>query len=353
MVSPEQHGYESPPMNPHKIEQIDDIPLIFHWLTQMRVAELIDQIWPSHGNWQGLSYGQLAVLFITYVIHSLNHRLSGMEDWLDSHQRSLEHITGWSLDPKEATDDRLGILLGELGRTAERLESYQVQQGQYLIRAYKLPTRIGRYDTTSVNVYHASAGADSGGLLTFGYSKDRRPDLLQFKQGLGTLDPAGVPLMTETLTGNEADDNRYIPAWRRLAETLGHRDFFLIGDSKGAALETRGQLAVAGGYYLFPLPMTGKVPELLAAWVRQGERPHQAIFLGEGEERQRIGEGFEVEQAVMIEQGQIPYEWKERWLVMRSISYFERQQQQQLFQAPGESGESAGQGISQGDGRAR
>jgi hypothetical protein len=45
----------------------------------MRIAEFIDGIWHPHGNRQGLSYGQLAVLFITYVVHFLNHRLSGME----------------------------------------------------------------------------------------------------------------------------------------------------------------------------------------------------------------------------------------------------------------------------------
>jgi hypothetical protein len=35
---------------------------------------LIDRIWPPHGNWKGLSDGQLAVLFITDGVHSLNHR---------------------------------------------------------------------------------------------------------------------------------------------------------------------------------------------------------------------------------------------------------------------------------------
>jgi len=76
-------------------------------------------------------------------------------------------------------------------------------------------------------VYHAPGDSENGELLTFGYSKDRRPDLVQFKQGLGTLDPAGVPLMTETLSGNEADDGRYVQAWRRLKDTVGHRNFFL------------------------------------------------------------------------------------------------------------------------------
>jgi transposase len=315
-------------MNTPKIERVDDIPIIFQWLTKMHVAEMIDRIWPSHGNWQGLSYGQLAVLFITYVVHSLNHRLCGMEGWVARHQHTLEQLTGWSLDPKQATDDRLGILMGELGRSPERLEQYQIQNGPYLIRAYELPTPIARYDTTSVNVYHTPADSEKGGLLTFGYSKDRRPDLVQFKQGLGTLDPAGVPLMTETLNGNEADDGRYVNAWRQLRDMIGHENFFLIGDSKGAALETRGQLAAAGGYYLFPLPMTGHVPEKLAAWVREGKSPRQAIWLGEGEEKQRVGEGFEVEQTLTAELEKTSYEWKERWLVIKSNSQAERQQQQ-------------------------
>lgn len=81
-------------MSAPKIERVDEIPVIFQWLVRMRVAELIDQVWPSHGNWKGLSYGQLAVLFITSIVHSLNHRLSGMEDWLASHQHSLERLTG-------------------------------------------------------------------------------------------------------------------------------------------------------------------------------------------------------------------------------------------------------------------
>jgi len=63
---------------------------------------------------------------------------------------------------------------------------FQKENGQHLIQAFALPTEIGRYDTTSVNVHH-SAKYKSKGLLNFGHSKDKRPDLLQFKQGLGAL----------------------------------------------------------------------------------------------------------------------------------------------------------------------
>jgi len=115
-----------------------------------------------------------------------------MEAWVAKRQHLLEQLTGWMLTPKDATDDHLGILTQVLGSDPEQQVAYQVDQGKDLIQAYELPTEVARYDTTSFNVYHASDELEADGILAFGHSKDRRPDLLQFKQGLGTLDPAGV-----------------------------------------------------------------------------------------------------------------------------------------------------------------
>ncbi len=49
-----------------RIERVDEIPLLMHWLDQMGVQEKIDSLWKPHGNWEGLSYGQLTQLFLTY-----------------------------------------------------------------------------------------------------------------------------------------------------------------------------------------------------------------------------------------------------------------------------------------------
>jgi len=51
-------------MSEQIIERVDEIPIIFHKVKQMGIQERIDRFWPTHGNWQGLSYGQLAVLFM-------------------------------------------------------------------------------------------------------------------------------------------------------------------------------------------------------------------------------------------------------------------------------------------------
>ena len=54
-------------MSTQKIERVNGVPLIVHWLLKMHVSELIDALWQPHGHWQGLSYGQLAVLLLTFA----------------------------------------------------------------------------------------------------------------------------------------------------------------------------------------------------------------------------------------------------------------------------------------------
>jgi transposase len=173
--------------------------------------------------------------------------------------------------------------------------------GQNLIQAYSLPTDIARYDTTTFNVYDTSDEANEA-LLRFGHSKNHRPDLLQFKQGLGTLDPAGVPLVTHTLSGNTAVDPLYVPAWQELCTVICHRDFLFIADCKAAALDTRAVIDHGGGFYLFPLPKTGDTPALLKRWVLEPPVSPREICLPEivdehGQPR-ALGQGFVVDRSM-------------------------------------------------------
>jgi transposase len=156
-----------------RIERVDEIPLLLHWLSQMGVQENIDCLYQ-------------------------------MEEWVEGHQTVIEQITGWDFTSKDAPDDRLGAMLGALGADDSIRVAFQQQMGRHLIQAYALPADVARYDTTSFSVHHGRSDPD--GLLRLGHGKDHRPDLLQFKQGLGTLDPAGVALLSETLSGNTADD---------------------------------------------------------------------------------------------------------------------------------------------------
>jgi transposase len=257
-----------------------------------------------------------------------------MEEWVEQHRTTLEAVSGWPIGPKEGTDDRLGRLLEVLGRNDDIMHLFQRDLGKQLIQAYSLPTEVARFDTSTFSVHHAAAEeGEEVDLMPFGPSKDRRPDLRQFKQGLGTLDPAGIPLVTQTLSGETADDGLYLPAWREMRQTIGHPNFLLVADCKAAAVATRAAITREGGTYLFPLPMTGTVPDLLRKWVLDPSCSPEVICLdtlGVGDpERGVVGQGFVVERALELarEADEAPYTWTERWLVTQSEAQAHRRQQ--------------------------
>ena len=312
-------------------ERSDDIPLIIYWLRELKLPELLDEALPSpHGNRQGLSYGQLSVVLLSYIISQSDHRLCAVEDWVKQHHQTLSRATGWSIGLKDASDDRLASLLEVIGAGVESRERIEEKLGQRMIQTYELPTAVARCDTSSFSVYHQiESEKEATSLLRFGHSKNYRPDLRQYRQLLGTIDPVGVPLVSETLAGNGADDPVYLPTWNRLMKVIGHKDFLYIADCKASAHQTRAELAQAEGRYCFPLPMTGHTPSLLKSWVLNPPTPWQSIRLpNSAESEPAMGVGFE------MELGKIEYDsntgdsfhWWERYLVVRSDALAQRQQ---------------------------
>jgi transposase len=314
-----------------KSERSDDIPLLLHQLQQLKIAEIIDASLPApHGNRQGLSYGQLSVLFLSYIMSQGDHRLCAVEDWSNEHIQTLMAGTGWLIKAKDTSDDRLGALVEVIGGQVKSREQIEEKLGQGMIQAYELPTEVARCDSSSFSVYHKlDESEEEKSLLRFGYSKDHRPDLRQYRLSLGTLDPAGVPLVSETLAGNGADDPIYLPTWKRLVAVIGHKNFIYIADSKASAHQTRAQLAMAGGHYCFPLPKTGQTPALLKSWVLNPPTPWQTIRLPHAaEDEPSMGVGFEIELGKLQQgsEGAEAFHWSERYLVVRSDSLAQRQQ---------------------------
>jgi hypothetical protein len=128
---------------------------------------------------------------------------------------------------------------------------------------------------------------------------NHRPDLRQFVEVLGTLDPAGVPLVTSTLPGNHADDPVYWPTWQRMSQIIGHPDWLFVGDRKLHSAEPIARLHRAGGRFLAPIPLKGHLPAELADWLAQGpQRPRPVRLPNAQGELQIVGHGFVVERSV-------------------------------------------------------
>src|SRR5947209_2801775 len=82
---------------------------------------------------------------------------------------------------------------------------------------------------------------------------------------LATLDPLGLPLVTEVLSGERADDPLYLPAITRVRACLNRTGLLYVGDVKMSALGTRASIQAAGAFYLCPLSTL----QVSAQWLAQ------------------------------------------------------------------------------------
>jgi transposase len=162
-----------------------------------------------------------------------------------------------------------------------------------------------------------------GGLFQFGHRKDARPDLPQVKVMQAVLDPLGMPLATDVVSGERADDPLYMPCIERVQASVGRHGLLYVGDGKMASRDTRARIAAAGDFYLCPLPQVqldeGEFDAALAA-VRKGEQVLSSVVReGPNGQLEVIAEGYEYPVAMSLKgEGQVE-SWTERRLVVRSV----------------------------------
>ena len=230
-------------------ERIDDLPVLIEWLKQMKVDAIIDDHTHAHGLWGGISKGLLGMTWIAHMMMTGDHRKVRLNEMLQGNRRSLGAMLGCEIRASECNDDRLGRLLKDLG-SGETAEDIERERSAQCSRYYRLKTEKAtvRLDTTSVAVH---GDDDGGGVIAYGYSKDHRPDLRQFKVLMATLDPLGLPLLTQRVAGNSRDDGGYVPAYEEAIKSTG-TDLMVIGDSKLSALATRAHLHSGGSRYITP-----------------------------------------------------------------------------------------------------
>ncbi len=301
-------------------ERADDIPLLLAQMERMGAPSLLDEHFPTHGNWQGLSLGWTATVWLAHILSEGDHRLNHVQSWAEKRLETLSRCTGQEVRPLDFSDDRLADVLSALSQDAA-WEGFETALNGHLLRVYDLDPQQVRLDSTTASGY---GSVTPDGLFQFGHSKDHRPDLPQVKVMLSTLDPLGMPLATTVLPGQCADDPLYIPAISQVREGLGRRRLLYIGDCKMGALATRAFTQAGGDFYLCPLSEVQLPPEALEAYLAPVWDGEQALTpIGrekENGEQERMAEGYERLEVLTAEvDGQL-ITWTERRLVLRSLS---------------------------------
>src|SRR2546430_2303195 len=298
-------------------ERVDDVALLIGQMVKMGLPEILDRHIPRHWTQRGLSWGWTAVIWLAYILTEGDHRKVSVEAYLKGMHHTLSQLTAQVIEPLDFSDDRLSHLLAHLSKPTYW---HQIERdlNARSIEVYAWSQDVIRCDATTVSGDHE---VTAGGLVQFGHSKDD-PTRPQIKVMMGSLDPLGMPLSTDVLSGERADDGFYIPMMERLRTGLNKTGLLFVGDGKMSALDTRASLARPQDWYLSPLPLTGGTAEAMDAWITTG------VTKGEAGELEQIvrtndrghqvlaAEGYEFERTCSAPDGNRA--WSERVLVVRS-----------------------------------
>jgi len=259
----------------------------------MGIPELLDASFPPHGNWEGTSLGWTATIWLTHILSEGDHRLNQVQPWAANRTHTLQTSSGQAVREGEWSDDRLAIVLDALSDT-QKWQQFETALNRQIIRVYNLKPKRVRVDSTTASGYWT---VTEEGLFQLGLSYDHRPDLPQLKVMLSALDPLGLPVATQIVSGERADDRLYIPAIEQVSKSLQEHGLLYVGDCKMAAMETRAFVQAQQDYYLTPLATKQMPDAVLAEYLKPvwaGEQALTAVYRDrEARQPELIAQGYE------------------------------------------------------------
>jgi len=251
-------------------ERLGPLPLINHFLSRMGLLELLEQHIPTTDGRSTLSHAQaLGVLLRSIIVER------------EPIYRQQESTTGFAaglfgIDAAQAvrlSDDRIGRALDRLfdaDRAALLTEVVLAVAQRFGVRLLQLHN-----DSTSISLcgqYRRARGrrvrARSAPAITYGYSKDARPDLKQLLFILTTDADGGVPVHFRCADGNTTDVRTHIETWNTLRTLAGRADFLYVADSKLCSHDNMQHIARAGGRFVTVMPRSRQEDAQFRKWIQ-------------------------------------------------------------------------------------
>src|SRR5260370_7673706 len=96
----------------HRVERVDDIPVLLATLQRLKVAEILDRHFPSGHRWAGeLTFGEVACVWIAFITSQGDHRLNQVEPWVEDNIHPLQPSLANTLRPLHFQHHHLTAML--------------------------------------------------------------------------------------------------------------------------------------------------------------------------------------------------------------------------------------------------
>lgn len=252
--------------------RVGHIPAIARMCHRLGLIDLINKSIPCNTDLD------LGTLVTGMVCDTLSGRspLYKVEEFIA--EQDTELLFGISVDPHAFNDDALGNALDRIHHKGTLKLFTEV--ALKAAKIFDLDTTQCSFDTTSVNVwgdYNTSQPDKKAPHITYGYSKDKRPDLKQFMVSMLCVE-GNIPISGKMQSGNSSDEklnNEELQRISKLLKPLGENIAGLtyIADCKLITAENLRQLGQL--QFISRFPANFKAHDTLIA---------QAIDAGEWEQ---------------------------------------------------------------------
>jgi len=270
----ESHAFEL------QTERLGPLPLINHFLDRLGLSTILDRLVPTQDPRCRLAYARgLGVLLRSILterepIYMLGEVVSTFAP------------EGFGLSGEEAA----GLTDDAIGRALDRL--FDADRGSLLteivlaaVEGFDLVLDELHNDSTTVKFngqYAQAKGRSMRGkrapFITYGFSKDRRPDLKQLLFILTSTRDGGVPVQFRCEAGNQNDSRTHEETWEALCRVSGQKDFLYVADGKLCNGEAMEYIDRREGRFVTVMPRTLMEDREFRKWIQDHDPPWEKVW---------------------------------------------------------------------------
>jgi len=176
--------------------EVGHLPIVKDFAKKIQLVETLDAMVDSQ---MEISPG---ITVLAMVLDTLSGRtpLYRLEEFFQ--EKDTELILGHDVKPELFCDYNVGRMLDKIYDTGTQKIFSQLAQNA--VGGFGIDTRRLHFDTTSISVFGDYDSVDPPLKITYGHSKDKRPDLKQFLISMLCVD-RNIPILGTTEDGNASD----------------------------------------------------------------------------------------------------------------------------------------------------
>jgi transposase len=238
---------------------VGGLPIINHLLDRIGLEDFLEKHLPKDDPRLEIPTRRGLLLLVKNILLS-REPIYGIGEWVESYAPDLLDLKSEEL--KRINDDRIGRCLDRWFDAP--IPELVLDVVRHVIDEFDLRLDELHNDSTTVSFFGAYDKAAEEGqrrgrktlAVTYGHSKDHRPDLKQLLYILTVTEDGGVPIYFTSASGNVTDDTTHRETWNLLRDLVGRPDFLYVADCKLASRDNLQYLHNQGGRFVTILPRT-------------------------------------------------------------------------------------------------